>query len=127
MCFILRLNLLYLEIKYKLLELKIMDIKNCDLLSQLDSFFLFFSFLLKSLIKVNSSKLNEISLQVAAQFVRVGKVMEVLVRWRLGMNEKWKIYPLKSFGPFCIQDLQLKFCIYVMSNGLRRTHTKAKL
>ena len=127
MCFILRLNLLYLEIKYKLLELKIMDIKNCDLLSQLDSFFLFFSFPLKSLIKVNSSKLNEISLQVAAQLVRVGKVMEVLVEWRLGMNGKWKIYSLKSFGPFCIQDLQLKFCIYVTSNELGRTHTKAKL
>ena len=127
MCFILRLNLLYLEIKYKLLELKIMDIKNCDLLSQLDSFFLFFSFLLKSLIKVNSSKLNEISLQVAARLVRVGKVMEVLVEGRLGMNGKWKIYSLKSFGLFCIQDLQLKFCIYVTSNGLRRTHTKAKL
>ena len=44
MCVILRLNLLYFEIKYKLLELKIMDIRNCDLLSQLDSFFLFFSF-----------------------------------------------------------------------------------
>ena len=35
MFFILRLNLIYFEIKYKLLELKIMDIKNCDLLSQL--------------------------------------------------------------------------------------------
>ena len=125
MFFILRLNLIYFEIKYKLLELKIMDIKTCDLLSKL--FFFFFSFLLKSLIKVNSSKLNEISLQVAARLVRVGKVMEVLVEWRLGMNGKWKIYPLKSFGPFCIQDLQLKFCIFVTPNGLRRTHTKAKL
>ena len=86
MFFILRLNLIYFEIKYKLLELKIMDIKTCDLLSQL--FFFFFSFLLKSLIKVNSSKLNEISLQVAARLVRVGKVMEVLVEWRLGMNGK---------------------------------------
>ena len=43
MCFILRLNILYFEIKYKLRQSKIMDIKNCDLLSQLDSFFLFFS------------------------------------------------------------------------------------
>ena len=67
------------------------------------------------------------SLKVAAQLVRVGKVMEVRVEWRLGMNEKWKIYSLKSFGPFCIQDLQLKFCIYITTNGLRRTHTKAKL
>ena len=33
-----------LEIKYKLQQMKIMDTKNCDLLSQLDSFFLFFSF-----------------------------------------------------------------------------------
>jgi len=40
------------------------------------------------LIKANSSKLNEISLQVAARLVRVGKVMEVLVEWRLGMNGK---------------------------------------
>ena len=95
MFFILRLNLIYFEIKYKLLELKIMDIKNCDLLSQL--IFFFFSFLLKSLIKVNSSKLNEISLQVVARLVRVGKVMEVVVEWRLGMNGKWKIYFLKVF------------------------------
>ena len=94
MCFILRLNLLYFEIKYKFLELKIVDIKNCDLLSQ------HFFFLWKSLIKVNSSKLNEISLQVAAQLVRVGKVMEVLVEWRLGMNGKWKIYFLELFWSF---------------------------
>ena len=27
------------------------------------------------------------------------------------LNGKWKIYSRKSFGPCCMQDLQLKFCM----------------